>query len=190
MSNTEEMPDAEKVEQMYEAVLDHLLTKPDIKEKMKASMNTEKKWQFVKMNDIFDNSGSSGWGSKQNVLLASIEKAKTPDIENLKRLKTILQFANKEFMEGFLAAGGVSVRLKAIDNRLSRRPVTELDVAVLYEIMTCCRAVMNNAVGMDGFMSVKGAVDILARCLRFDYRLFAIQVNQKCHLFVNISICI
>jgi hypothetical protein len=81
-------------------------------------------------------------------------------------------------MEGFLAAGGVSVLLKAIETRLSRRPVSELDVAIMYEIMTCCRAIMNNAVGMDGFMSVKGAVDVLARCLRFDYRLFAIQVRN------------
>lgn len=185
MNMSSPMPDEAKVRVMYEAVLDHLLTPPQIKEQLMASQSTEKKWQTVQMhNNIFDGSNSSsagGWGNRENLLLHSIEKSKTPDIQSLNRLKISLQSANKEFMDGFLGAGGVSALLKAMETRLNRRPTTELDIAMLYEIMTCCKAIMNNAVGMDGFMAVKGAIDMIARCLRFEYRMFAIQVRVDCN---------
>jgi hypothetical protein len=175
------MPDEAKVTQMYAAVLDHLLTPPQIKDQLMASQSLEKKWQTVQLHDnIFDGSGAShgGWGNKEIALLASIEKAKTPDISSLGSLKLSLQAANKEFMDSFLASGGVSVLLKAMETRLSKRPITELDIAILYEIMTCCKVIMNNAVGMEGFMAVKGAVDTIARCLRFEYRVFALLVSS------------
>ena len=179
-SEETKMPEEEKVNQMYEAVLDHLLTPPQIKEKLMSTQTLPQKWKTVQMHDdVFagSNGGAGSWGSQENILLASIDKAKTPDIQNLTRLKLSLQSANKEYMDGFLAAGGVSVLMKAMEMRINKRPVSELDVALLYEIMTCCKAIMNNAVGMDGFMAVKGSIDMVARCLRFDYRLFAIQVR-------------
>ena len=190
--NDSPMPDEATVQKMYEAVLDHLLTPPQVKEKLMASQTTEQKWKTVKMHDIkFDSSNvdsTGGWGSRENILLASIEKAKTPDIQSLSRLRVSLSSANKEFMDAFLGAGGVSVLLKAMETRINKRPVSELDVALLYEIMTCCKAIMNNAVGMDGFMAVNGAIDMVARCLRFDYRLFAIQVCSNYFISVYIKL--
>ena len=177
------MPNDDRVNEMYVEVLDHLLTPPQIKEQLMASQTIEKKWKMVQMHgSVFDGSSAAahgGWGNRENALLASIEKAKTPDISQLNKLRISLQSANKEFMDSFLNSGGVSVLLKSIETRLSKRPITELDIAIMYEILTCCKVIMNNAVGMEGFMAVKGAIDTVARCLRFEYRLFALLVSDE-----------
>jgi hypothetical protein len=174
------MPDASTVRSMYEAMLEERLTPPALKEKLLGSQPPEKMWQVLQLSGMAGTGGSSStagsWGSQENILLASIAKAKVPDIQSLNRLKLSLSSGSKEFMRSFLAAGGVGVLMKAMETRINKRPVTELDVAILYEIMACCKAIMNNAVGMDGFLAVKGSIDLVARCLRFDYRQFAIQV--------------
>lgn len=183
------MPDLDRLNAMYVAVLDHLLTPPQIKEQLMSTQVPEKKWQTVQMyENIFEGSNHQahgGWGSKESSLLDSIGKAKVPDIGQLGKLRTSLASATKEFMDSFLSAGGVSVLVKAMEVRLIKRPFTELDVAILYEIMACCKVIMNNAVGMEGFMAVKGAVETIARCLRFDYRVFALAVSPFAALFFS-----
>jgi hypothetical protein len=165
----------DKVCEMYEAVLDHMLTTPQMKEQLMASQSMEKKRQFVKMHkQLF----STGWGDPETKLLNVIQKAKIPDINSLSTLKISLKAANKEFMNSFLEAGGVSILLKAIENRLNKNPITELDIAILYEILCCLKAVMNNATGMDGMLSVNGAINTIARSLNFDYKAYALLVSS------------
>lgn len=175
-------PSDDKVEEMFESVLDHLLTAPPIKKQLKDSQSIEKKWMTVTMHkQLFEgqiNAKSVEWGEKDVSLLASIEKSKTPDINSLTRLKISLSSANRGFMEAFLAAGGVSVILKALEVHLARQQATELDIAIMFELMTCCKAIMNNAVGMEGLLSVDGAVNVIARCLRFDFKAFALLVLE------------
>ena len=176
-------PDDEEVAEMYIRVLDHLLTPPHVKDQLVASQSVEKKWQTVKMHQqVFEGEvvgKSHSWGSKDTVLLKAIEKSKTPDIQSLSRLKISLSAANRDYMDGFLQEGGVGILIKAMETRINKTPVTELDVAILYEIMTCCKAIMNNAVGMEGFMTVPGAIETVSRCLRFDFRLFTLQVGLQ-----------
>lgn len=165
---------------MYCAVLDHLLTTPQVKEGLLASQSTEKKWQTVKMyKNLFEgnNSNPSGWGDRENMLMNNISRAKKPDLASLSRLKIILSSANRELMTAFLDVGGISVLLRAIESRLNSRPQTEVDIAILYEILSCCKAIMNNDIGMEGFAATHGAIDIVARCLRFEYKVYALLVG-------------
>ncbi len=183
--------EAELINQKYSAVLDHLLTPLSVKEQLIKTQSLEKKKQTVEMHkQLFEKhniqndsptpglaSAAKGWGEKENVLLSSIQKSKNPDLQSLAKLKIILSSANREFMTSFLESGGVSALLKMVDARLMKRPFTELDIATLYEILSCFKAVMNNPIGMDGIANTPGSVDILTRCLRFDYKLFSIQVR-------------
>jgi chaperonin cofactor prefoldin len=169
--------DPDRVNQLYVAVLDHLLTPPHVKEQLMESQSLEKKFQMINMhNHLFESMNS--WGDKENMLLTSIQKMKLPDIPTLSRLKTILATGNFEMMTSFLENGGVSILLKAIENRINKKPITELDIAILFEILSCFKAIMKNSLGMDGVAQVAGSIDILAKCLRFEYKQFALQVLE------------
>jgi hypothetical protein len=173
--------DPEKVNSLYIAVLDHLLTPPHLKEQLLESQSIDKKVQMIKMhNHLFESMNNSQWGEKENSLLLSLtSKTKLPDIATLSRLKIILSTGNMEMMISFLDSGGPSLLLKAIENRLVKKPVTELDIAVLFEILSCCKAIMKSSVGMEGMaIAIQGSVDIIARCLRFDYKAFALQIIE------------
>lgn len=181
--DTEE-PNPIRINQMYSAVLDHLLTPPQVKEGLMSSQSKEKKWQTVKMyRKLFEeqHSGASttSWGDRENALLTSIARTKMPDVAHLSRLKIVLSSANRELMTSFLDAGGISVLLRAIEGRLNCRPQREVDIAILYEILSCCKVIMNNDLGMEAFAATPGAIDIVARCLKFEYKLFALLVRTS-----------
>eukprot|EP01031_Cornospumella_fuschlensis_P034558 gene34558-41846_t len=82
---TDETP--EKINEMYSAVLDHLLTPPQVKEGLMNSQSLEKKWQTVRMHQqLFEGGGSNSanvWGDRENVLLHNISKAKLPDLQSI-----------------------------------------------------------------------------------------------------------
>eukprot|EP01040_Poterioochromonas_malhamensis_P011521 gene11521-12563_t len=171
------LEDPDKINQLYVAVLDHLLTPPHVKEQLIDTQSLEKKLQTVRMhNHLFDSMNS--WGDKENMLLNSIQKMKLPDIPTLSRLKIILATGNFEMMSSFLDSGGVSILLKAIETRLMKKPVTELDIAILFEILSCFKAIMKSTVGMEGVAKVEGSIDVIALCLRFDYKQFALQILE------------
>lgn len=73
---------------------------------------------------------------------------------------------NFVFLKGFL---NVLLQLKEI---------AELDIAILYETLLCCKAVMNSASGMDAFLSDRDAVEVIARCLQFDYKVLTLLVLE------------
>jgi hypothetical protein len=43
--------------------------------------------------------------------------------------------------------------LKCIDERMARMPMSELDQALLFELLNCCKMTMNNDIGMSGFLN-------------------------------------
>lgn len=144
-------PDAEndeddRINAMYSALLDHLLIPSAKKEELMLSMTLEKKQQMLKMHEQLFEPGAKTWGDKDTMLLTNILKSKRPDLQSISRLRVVLASANREFMTSFLDFGGVALLLKTIESRINKRPLSELDVAVLFEILSCCKAVMNNQV--------------------------------------------
>lgn len=170
--------DEGRINTMYSAVLDHLLIPAAKKEQLMSSQTIEKKKQMLQMHAKLFEPGTSAWADKDSMLLSNILKSKVPDLQSLSRLRVTLASANREFMTSFLDNGGVAVLLKTIDAHVNKKPMSEVDVAVLYEILTCCKAVMNNDVGMEGFAAVDGSLATLARCLFFDFKTLALLVLE------------
>ncbi len=81
-------------------------------------------------------------------------------------------------MNSFFDAGGASVLVKCIDDRIARVPMTNLDAALLYEIMACIKTIMNNAVGMEGIIEHSNAIERIAETLRFEWKPLAMQVLE------------
>ena len=94
----------------YSTVLDYLLTPPQVKEQLMKSQSLEKKMQTIDMHkklfevgpssadqrDIDTSSthsaaslGATEWGDREEAILATIQKAKIPDIQLLSKLKVI-----------------------------------------------------------------------------------------------------
>eukprot|EP01038_Epipyxis_sp_PR26KG_P007973 gene7973-10813_t len=170
-----QMPEADEVNRLYEQVLESLLTPGAIKAKLMESQSLEKKWQTVVMHN---KDVQTIWGEREQTLLVTLNKARTPNINNLSRLRAGLQSANKEFMRSFLSAGGVAVLMRAIQKMKDRDPFTDYDFAIMYEIMMCFRAVMNNSIGMDGIINIEGTVDTIATCLRFENKVYSLTVIE------------
>eukprot|EP01038_Epipyxis_sp_PR26KG_P007971 gene7971-10811_t len=167
---------------MYESVLDHLLTPPQVKEQLMQSQSIDKKWQTVTMHkQLFQDSKAQHvikWSESDIALLSSLQRSHVPDLQSLSKLRLILSSANLEMMESFLEAEGVSILLTAIENRICKNPMSELDTAILYEILNCFKVVMNNDTGMEGFLDCDSSVGIICKCLRFDNKLITLLVLE------------
>ena len=148
-------PPPDVLEKCYSEVLDFLLIPPQVKAELIKTQTPEKKWQMVLMNANVvklpshgtSSSSSSRWGEKGQALLLSLRKSKVPDVRNLQQLRSILSTANREVLQSFIEASGMLVLTKCVDERLCRSFLTELDVAVIYELVLCLKAAMNNSVG-------------------------------------------
>ncbi len=196
------MPDKATVEKLYLAVLEDTLVPPATIERLMESQSIERKWQFVQINGGgigkggagSSSSGSGGqtgavsqqsaskviaWGEKEKTLLNKIGTSKSPDIQSLLSLKVLLSSANKETMSAFLKSDGVAILVKAILTRTNHKCMDEVEAALLYEILLCSKLVMNNVMGMKGFLSVSGSIDAIALSLRFEYKHLALLVRTR-----------
>lgn len=170
-------PSDENIEKMYVKVLEQLLTPPHVKEQLINTQSIDQKWKLVQVHkDIFkDTKQNDQWSPKETALLNSIEK--NPDVKNVAGLKVILTSANLEVMQAFLKNRGISILMKAIEEKVTKKVLSEIDVAILFEIMLCFKLIMNNHVGMEGFLAVNGCIDTIAKCLTFKYKFFALEVS-------------
>ena len=176
-------PDDKQVEIMYEAILDSLLTPPEVKKKLIQTQSIDKKWQTVKMHQgvTEQKDPKSLWGDKETLLLDSLFRTKSPDLNLLTQLKAILTSANRELMSSFLDNGGVRLIVHVIEAILCHDPLNDNDYDKLFETMMCCRAIMNNSFGMDGFLSVEYSVEKLTRCLILENKPLALLVRLFYH---------
>jgi hypothetical protein len=77
--------------------------------------------------------------------------------------------------------------------RVNKKPISTIDVAMLYEVLLCCKLVMNNAIGMKGLLDVSGAIDTIALCLLFDFKPLALLVSLLCwgsYVLCTCSMCL
>lgn len=186
------MPDKATVEKMYLAVLEDTLVPPAIRERLIETQSLERKWQFVQIHQSGGSGTSSGhtsktvvqWGEKEKALLLKIGTSKSPDIQSLLSLKVLLSSANKETMSSFLKCDGVAILVKAILTRTNHKSMDEVEAAILYEILLCCKLVLNNMMGMKGFLAVTGSIDAIALSLRFEFKHLALLVS--CSICLNV----
>ena len=171
------MPEADVVERMYGDVLDETLTPPEIKQRLMELQSLENKWKFIQVHKPLAISGKEpAWSEREKSLLKTLDNSKNPDMQSILQMKVWISSATREVMSAFLDAGGVRVILKLILQRVNKKPLDEIDAVILYELLLCCKLLMNNAVGMKGFLDVSGAIDTIALCLRFEFKLLSLMV--------------
>jgi hypothetical protein len=169
-----------EIQALYVQVLDSLLIPPYVKEQMIATQTKEKKIQTIIMHKdtLKDQKTQSQTSEQQRSLLSIIKSAKVPDINIIIKIRVLLSTANKEFFMTFLDAGGLQVLYKCIDDRLNKQPMTELDAALLFELLTCYKSILNNPTGMESVAKSSGLVEQIVRSLRFEWKSIALLVIQ------------
>lgn len=173
MSTDIDIPPDDVLDDLFAKVLDSLLIQEsDSKWQTMMTQERDKKWQLITLHKT----NLSSWGEREHGLLVSLSKCNIPDIHTIFQLKSILSTGNKDTLMNFLDCAGVSVIVKCMNNRLAKICLSELDVAILYELVLCCKALMNNRIGMDGFLNSQGAMDALVRCLLFEWKTLVLQV--------------
>lgn len=187
----------EQIVEMYAAVLDHLLIPQAVKEQMMATQPLDKKWQMIQMQKhVLTGAGATdgaggklkrgGAGDPVLDLLRSLRNTRVPELPTLIKLRSALSTANKDSLRSFLNSSGVEVLVQCIEGRVTKSPVTDFDAALLFELVSCCKVVMNNATGMQGVLCVPHAIEAVCRALLFDWKPLALLVLASTSYF-NVS---
>lgn len=182
MSTQDPMPPAEQLETMYATLLDAMLTPPNTKDLLIKTQSLEKKWQLCQLhNNMIDDGATAGvFGRKEEELLNTIRAATTPDMQKILELKTMVKTGNKQWMEAFLKFKGIDILVEKMETRVMKVPMSELDASLLFELLLCCKAVMNNETGMVGMLEANRAIDVIARSVCFEWKPLALQVCPFC----------
>ena len=63
-------------------------------------------------------------------------------------------------------------------------------MAALYEVLLCCKIVMNSSTGMDYFLKVPNSIETIVNCLNFCFKMLALQVLEilsVCCYYSNVA---
>jgi hypothetical protein len=172
-----QIPPENEVNEMYRAMLIETLTAPSVRERLLTTQTLEQKWTFIQLHRAHAANSSKVCGAKENQLLKGIDSSTSADIQSLLNLKVFLTSASKDYLQGFLTSGGVAVLVRVLLQRVNKRNFGVIDAAIIYEGLLCCKLVMNNAVGMKGFLQTEGSMDAVALCLKFDYKHLSVLVR-------------
>lgn len=170
----------DEIAEKYNLILDSLLFPPHVKEHLINTQSKEKKLQIIDMHKkTLEEKKGLSWGDQQNSLLNLINNSRIPNIQDLISLRSSLAMGNKEFLTGFLEADGIYVLMKCIDDRIARLPMTDLDASILFEIINCCKCIMNNDTGMEALLVTPGAIEHIAKSLFFEWKPIALNVRMN-----------
>ena len=131
---------------------------------------------------------SRAWSVNDKILLANIQRSKSPDIQSFCKLSNNLRISGDEYMNSFLSSGGVSILVQAINNRIARQPLHEVDIVILYEILLCCQVVIEVPSGIEAFLSLNNGIEAVSRCLNFDSKIYSLKALEILAKFCSHSL--
>src|SRR5690554_6573262 len=106
----------------------------------------------VKWNaHIIDDSRTTSYAHRFSSNCVTYTKPQ-PDLKWLVQLKSKLCTANRVWLNSFIENEGLTALVRAFDFRLARQPMSEMDAAMLFELMCGCRAIMNNSTGLESMV--------------------------------------
>lgn len=180
---TNTLPDSLIIEKFYNLVLEAQLIPPNVRENLSKKMTVEKKWETViHYHSMIGNAQvtqNALFGDNDRQLLNSLKnRRKRPDITLLLNLKSRIGTCNKSWMESFLTENGIDILINAMNARLVKVPLGELDAAILYELICCIKTTINSGMTMKRFLNTDGALRTVAHSLLFEWKPLVLQVLE------------
>lgn len=160
-----------EIQVIFEQVLDNLLLPPMVKDKMMTSSTRDKKIQTILMHKEALNENKSNDAYEQlKSILKLVKTAKVADISSVIKIRVFLSTANKGGVDTFLMANGIEILQKHIDNRLDKTLLNELDAALLFELLSCYKSILNQESVTEQIVCIPGVVEQMVRSLRFEWK--------------------
>jgi hypothetical protein len=180
----------------YRLYLEKDLIEPTLVEIKVASDPYEEKLQYIQLHEEVQEEKQNNSNAALKDLLERIRSTKHPEIGLLLSLKVLLSNDTTTFAAYFIDLKGISVLIDLVYYRFSLKSgkVETLDAALLYEVLMCCKLVMNHSIGMKAFLDFPGCVDAIARCLFFEFKPLALLVLEilsvSCFSFASTHIVV
>lgn len=176
-----------EIQAMFEKVLDNLLLPPPVKYKMMSTQTRDKKIQTILMHKeaLNENKSNDAYEQLKSVLKV-VKNAKVPDISSVIKIRVFLSTANKGGVDTFMQANGIETLQKHIDNRLDKTILNELDAALLFELLSCYKSVLNQESVTEQVVCIPGVVEQIVRGLRFEWKpvaLLSLEMLSVCCFF-------
>jgi hypothetical protein len=175
-------PDAHTIDKAYLAVLEAQLVPPGVRGNLASKLVTSQKWdQIVAYQSMIGNaemSQNAAFGDTDKTLLNNLKSRQRPDITEVLKLKSRISTCNKFWMDSFIGAGGINIITYAMETRLSKVPLGELDAAILFELISCVKAIINSGTTMKRFLSTNGALRTLTYSMLFEWKPLVLQVLE------------
>lgn len=78
----------------------------------------------------------------------------------------------------------MSIVMENIENRMEKYPVGELDAAGMYHLLLCIKHIIKK-VGLDVVFGTKGLIEMIVRCLHFEYEALVLEVLKLLCVCLN-----
>lgn len=175
-------PDGPTIDRAYLAVLEAQLVPPSVREKLASKLTTSNKWdQIVAYQSMIGNaemSQNAAFGDTDRELLNKLKSRQRPDITEVLKLKSRISTCNKFWMDAFIGAGGINIITYAMETRLGKVPLGELDAAILFELISCVKAIINSGTTMKRFLNTNGALRTVTYSMLFEWKPLVLQVLE------------
>lgn len=70
------------------------------------------------------------------------------------------------------------ILVQAINNRVIRQPLREVDIVILYEILLCCEIVIQFPSGIEEFLGLSNGIESISRCFCLESKLYALKILE------------
>ncbi|KAJ3450734.1 disheveled-associated activator of morphogenesis [Anaeramoeba flamelloides] len=184
------MPPENELNNMFENLLTELGL-PDLTKKQMRQMTNEKKWivlcQHKSKTELKSLEAQSG-KSLENTPKSYIDQLKTNSyLQLIIELRTALSSNPLSWMIEFLNLGGLSILVNSLSQTAHKQSnqKTKSDESLTNEFLRAFKAIMNNNVGLEAFLSDKKSTIVIAMCL--DLKDWAI-LKRTIELLIVISV--
>jgi exonuclease VII small subunit len=183
----------------YRLYLEKDLIEPTLVEIKVASDPYEEKLQYIQLHEEIQEKKQITSYAVLKDLVERIRSTKHPEIGLLLSMKVSLagdKTSSGDCIASFLDLQGISALIDLVYYRFSLKSgkIETLDAALLYEVLMCCKLVMNHSVGMKAFLDFPGCMDAVARCLFFEFKPLALLVLEilsvSCFSFASTHIVV
>lgn len=162
--------DSKVIDECYDAVLEAQMVPPQVRQSLSEKTLEDKKWQTIlAFYSMMGNEAmvlSSSFGDSDRSTLDKLKNVRIrPDMTDVLNMKSRISTANKLFMEAWIAADGMVILVKAIEERCKPFPMGEVDIALLYEMICSMKIVINTGITMEIFLATEGAIRAVSSSL-------------------------
>jgi hypothetical protein len=182
------LPPPDLVDPIFLSMLSAQLIPSHLHSKLLQDTTTQKKWemilaysQLISSQDMILTSSFNNIDSNllHNLQTQCAVRGNPPiNMIDILQLKTRICTGNKLWIQQFMKSNGLELLLNLIETCLSDYPFGEYHAALVYELISSLKLILNNGISMNRFLRITSSLRIIISSLMFEWKLLALQVLE------------